>query len=76
MIEHQATWEDVQVGHHIKDKTGRVWRVTEFDADGVCMESGEKKGAIALPAALAPVTIVILSTTEMVEFELDGTEIT
>jgi hypothetical protein len=85
VIEHQATWEDVAGGHNIKDKTGRVWRVVEFESTGknppesthfVHMVSGVKKGKILLPPALTPVTIVILSTIELVELELDGTEIT
>lgn len=69
-----ATWEDVQPGYFIKDKTGRIWRVTEFEPNWVHMVSGEKVGRIALPGALAPVTIVVLSTTELLELELGAKE--
>jgi hypothetical protein len=70
-----ATWEDVQPGYNIEDKTGRVWRVTEFEPDAVHMVSGEKKGRIPLPPALAPVTIVVLSITELLELELGAKEV-
>lgn len=70
-----ATWEDVQPGYCIKDKTGRVWRVTEFEPDAVNMVSGDKKGRIPLPQALAPVTIVVLSITELLELELGAKEV-
>jgi hypothetical protein len=70
-----ATWEDVQPGYNIEDKTGRVWRVTEFEPDAVHMVSGEKKGRIPLPAALAPVTIVVLSIKELLELELGAKEV-
>lgn len=70
-----ATWEDVQEGFNIEDKTGRVWRVTDFEPDAVHMVSGEKKGKIALPPALTPVTIVVLSTTELLELELGAKEV-
>jgi hypothetical protein len=70
-----ATWEDVQPGYCIEDKTGRVWRVTEFEPDAVHMVSGERVGRIPLPPALAPVTIVVLSITELLELELGAKEV-
>ena len=75
MTKFPATWEDVQPGYHIEDKTGRVWRVTEFEPDAVHMVSGERTGKIPLPNALAPVTIVVLSTQELLEQELGAKEV-
>ena len=77
-----STWEDVQPGYYIEDKTGRIWRVTDFEPVGpndeesyVHMVSGEKLGKIPLPQPLAPVTIVVLSTKEMLEQELGAKEV-
>jgi hypothetical protein len=76
-----ATWEDVQPGYYIEDKTFRIWRVTDFEPVGpndeeayVHMVSGEKKGRIPLPQPLTPVTIVVLSTQELLELELGAKE--
>ena len=70
-----ATWEDVQQGFYVEDKSGRTWRITDFEPDAVHMISGEKVGKIPLPAALTPVTIVVLSTTELLEQELGAKEV-
>lgn len=81
MIEHQARWEDVLPGHHIKDKTGQVWTVDEFEQNPepphetrVHMHSGAREGVITQPEPLAPVTIVILSIHELFELELEAKE--
>jgi hypothetical protein len=70
-----STWEDVQPGYYIEDKTGRLWRVTEFEPDAVHMVSGEKIGKIPLPPALTSVTIVVLSTEELLQQELEAKEV-
>ena len=77
----RATWEDVQEGFTIVDKTGRIWRVTEFESGAdvnssyVHMVSGEKKGRIPMPHALTVVDIVILNTKELLELELGAKEV-
>lgn len=83
MIKVDGEWWQVQPGHYILDKTGALWRVSDIEVTSFVQTedvvhlagAGDKMGRISRPKSDTPVTLVILSTAELLEHELGAKEV-
>jgi hypothetical protein len=69
-------WEDVQIGHYVLDKTGKVWKVKDYVFTGkwVLVDRDGEERTLAAPEPTRPVTILYDPKT-LIEQKLDGKEI-
>lgn len=76
LIAYEAVWQDVNVGHYVKDLNGKTWKVTDYIFEGhwLLKDRDSKEVRLPLQPALKPVTILV-DPKQLIERMLDGTEI-
>lgn len=83
MIDHETTWSEVKEGHTIRDKNGKLWYVyicAGFDAatDKIYWWLEDMDGVevkVPAPPDDRPVSIVIMTTKEILEHRLGAKEV-